>query len=200
MNMRICGIYVITNLKNGMKYVGRSVNCNQRWILHKYEARSKRRKFQALHQAISDYGVENFKFEVLKELPEELLADSEREAMNSLNTKWPYGYNVGSEYGGSSEGSYKREANLRNQREKDPEFDKRYRAARSKAAKARIQKEFANPEWQKECRERASKTFRERMKNEEYRNMISNQRRLAAKASYAAKLAKKQGEINVSVS
>jgi group I intron endonuclease len=198
--MRICGIYVITNLKNGMKYVGRSVNCNQRWILHKYEARSKRRKFQALHQAISDYGVENFKFEILKELSEEFLADAERETMRSLNTKWPYGYNVGSEYGGSSEGAYKREANLKNRRVKDLEFDKKYRQARSKAAKARMEKEAKNPDWYKQCREKASNTFRERMQNEEYRIMISNQRRLAAKASYAAKLLKKQEANNVPVS
>lgn len=198
--MRVCGIYVITNLKNGMKYVGRSVNCNQRWILHKYEARSKRRKLQALHQAIADHGLENFQFEIFKEVPESFLADAEREAMALLNTKWPYGYNVGSEYGGCSEGSYKREANLRNRRAKDPEFDKKYRQARSKAAKVRMEKEAKNPDWYKQCREKASSTFRERMQNEEYRIMISNQRRLAAKASYAARLAKKQEANNVPVS
>ena len=198
--MRICGIYVITNLKNGMKYVGRSVNCNQRWTLHKYEARSQRRKLQALHQAISEYGIENFKFEILKELSEELLADAEREAMCSLNTKWPYGYNVGSEFGGSSEGSYKREANLRNRRQKDPEFDKKYRAARGKAAKARMKKEAENPEWHKDCRERASKTFRERMQNPEYRAMISYKRSLAGKASQASRIAKQQEVNHASVS
>ena len=120
--------------------------------------------------------------------------------MHSLNTKWPNGYNVGSEYGGSSEGSYKREANLRNRRQKDPDFDKKYREARGKAAKARMKKEAENPEWYKECRERASKTFRERMQDPEYKAMISYQRSLAAKAGHASRIAKKQEVNHASVS
>jgi group I intron endonuclease len=198
--MRICGIYIVTNLKNGMKYVGRSVDCNQRWVLHKYEARSKRRKLQALGQAIAEHGIENFKFEIFKEVSEDLLPAAEREAMSLFNTKWPNGYNVGSEYGGSSEGSYKRESILRNRRQKDPEFDKKYRQLRSRAAKARMEKEAKNPDWYKQCREKASNTFRQRMQNEEYRTMISNQRRLAAMASKAAKAAKRMEANNVSFS
>jgi group I intron endonuclease len=198
--MRICGIYIVTNLKNGMKYVGRSVDCNQRWVLHKYEARSKRRKLHALGQAIVDHGVENFKFEIFKEVSEDLLPAAEREAMSLFKTKWPNGYNVGSEYGGSSEGSYKRESILRNRRQKDPEFDKKYRQLRSRAAKARMEKEAKNPDWYKQCRERASNTFRQRMQNEEYRTMISNQRRLAAMASKDARAAKRMEANNVSFS
>jgi group I intron endonuclease len=198
--MRICGIYIITNLKNGMKYVGRSVDCNQRWVLHKYEARSKRRKLQALGQAIAEHGVENFKFEVFKEVSEDLLPKAEKETMSLFNTKWPNGYNVGSEYGGSSEGSYKRESILKNRRQKDPEFDKKYRQLRSMAAKARIEKEVKNPDWYKQSREKALNTFRKRMQDEEYRAMISNQRRLAGIASKAAKAAKRMEESNASLS
>jgi len=198
--MKVCGIYIITNLMNGMKYVGRSSNCKQRWVLHKYEARSKRRQLQELHKAIAQYGVENFKFEIFKEVSEELLPVAEREAMELLKTRWPNGYNVGSEFGGSSEGAYKRESILKNKREADPEFDKKYRALRGKAARARMKKEEANPDWYKECRKRASDTFRERMNNEEYRLKISSQRANAAKIGWANRKPRKEAQINAALS
>ena len=71
---RKTGIYKITNLTNGMCYVGQAVDIAERWRQHikrgiGAEAPTKNK----LYPAMEKYGVENFTFEVIEEcLPNEL--------------------------------------------------------------------------------------------------------------------------------
>lgn len=85
-------VYLITNLINDKKYVGKSNNIKVRWGYHKKVAFGGKEKyptdFFAVHAAIAKYGVENFKIEILEEF------DSEDESYKS-ETRWieTYGSN-----------------------------------------------------------------------------------------------------------
>lgn len=90
-------IYLITNLKNGKKYIGRTIkDINERFLQHKRESRQKYSQ-TPLHIEIQKYGIENFKIEKIYEFN----ADTQKEAnkieqfyIKKYNTKIPNGYNV----------------------------------------------------------------------------------------------------------
>lgn len=60
------GIYLIENLINGHKYVGRSVNIKNRWGQHLREVN--KGGGYSIHAALRKYGIENFSFKVLEEV------------------------------------------------------------------------------------------------------------------------------------
>lgn len=78
-------IYLITNLKNNKFYVGKSNHPSIRWGDHKKVALGGKKKyptdFFAIHAALSKYGIDNFKFEIIDELY------SEKEAYYA-ETRW----------------------------------------------------------------------------------------------------------------
>ena len=98
------GIYKITNQLNGKCYIGQSIDIQNRWTQHIYEG-IHNRKNNKFYNAVKEYGIENFSFEVI----EECLLSS-----NELNTRERYwiayynsyenGYN--STLGGQGEDSW----------------------------------------------------------------------------------------------
>lgn len=68
-------IYLITNLVNGKFYVGKSNRPSIRWGDHRKVALGGREKypaeFFAIHAALSKYGIDNFRFEIIDELDDE---------------------------------------------------------------------------------------------------------------------------------
>jgi group I intron endonuclease len=93
-------IYLITNLKNGKVYVGKSVNPNRRWGHHISTARGGKEKypkeFFALHAAMQKYGIENFEMKVVEECEnEEHSYKLENEWMTKLQSfERERGYNI----------------------------------------------------------------------------------------------------------
>ena len=82
------GIYKITNLVNGKVYIGASKNIEKRWWGHKRCASS------PIHSDLEALGEENFKFEVLLECPETMLAQWERDMICLYDADDPEkGYN-----------------------------------------------------------------------------------------------------------
>lgn len=76
-----CGIYKITNLTNGMCYVGQAVNIADRWKQHiKRGIGADTPTRNKLYPAMLEYGVENFTFEVIEEC--------ERIDLNSKELFW----------------------------------------------------------------------------------------------------------------
>lgn len=55
------GIYCITNIKNGKKYIGQSWNIEKRWKEHAGAYRNSH-----ISNAIKKYGIDNFKFDILR--------------------------------------------------------------------------------------------------------------------------------------
>lgn len=88
------GIQKITNLENGMMYIGQSVNIKDRWGSHiKAGLGAESATRNKLYLAMSTFGVENFTFEILEECSSEQLNEREKfyiEFYDSAN----YGYNV----------------------------------------------------------------------------------------------------------
>lgn len=67
----ICGIYSITNTINLKKYIGQSVNIHKRWNEHR------RGKTGHLYNSFKKYGIDNFDFKVICEVPQSALNDYE---------------------------------------------------------------------------------------------------------------------------
>ena len=82
-----CGIYCITNNINGKKYVGQSVCIEERFQQHICsESNSK------IHKAIEEYGVANFRFEILISCSKSELDEQEVKFIRLLDT-YENGYN-----------------------------------------------------------------------------------------------------------
>lgn len=62
----MCGIYKITNNINGKVYIGQSIDIKRRWRSHKKDFENIDNKF---YRAIRKYGLENFFFEIVEEVP-----------------------------------------------------------------------------------------------------------------------------------
>jgi len=56
-------LYKITNKVNSKVYIGQTINPNQRWNNHKYDAKNNPKYY--LHKAINKYGVHNFDFDII---------------------------------------------------------------------------------------------------------------------------------------
>ena len=81
------GVYKITNLVNGKVYIGASKNIEKRWSNH-------RRGHTTIADDLKTFGLENFKFEVLLECPEDMLAQWERDMICLYDSDDPEkGYN-----------------------------------------------------------------------------------------------------------
>ena len=75
-----CGIYKIENLKNGKCYIGCSKNIEHRWIAHKSESilDYNPQYNYPIHRAFRKYGLDNFSFEILEEVDEQVLFEREK--------------------------------------------------------------------------------------------------------------------------
>ena len=81
------GIYKITNLVNGKVYIGASKNIEKRWGAHRNGHSDLAKEFQT-------FGLENFKFEILLECPEDMLCQWERDMICLYDADDPEkGYN-----------------------------------------------------------------------------------------------------------
>lgn len=65
--MKISGVYKITNNITGDFYIGSSCNIKQRWVSHRNPAGQKQLPNSKLYKAMAEFGLDNFKFEVLEE-------------------------------------------------------------------------------------------------------------------------------------
>ena len=81
------GIYIITNDKTGMSYVGQSVHCGKRLDEHC-------RGDQYIDKVIQTDGIENFTFKILKQVNKSELSAWEDYYIMKYNTMSPNGYNM----------------------------------------------------------------------------------------------------------
>lgn len=93
------GIYCITNLINGKRYIGQSIRIENRWEEHKRNAfdLSREEYNKPFYQAIRKYGLDNFKFEILEECKVEELDEKEKYWIKYYQTFPPdldKGYNL----------------------------------------------------------------------------------------------------------
>ena len=90
------GIYKITNLIDNKCYIGKSIDIERRFKQHRFRLNSRKRtKTSLIRYAILKHGLDNFKFEVLKECPIDHLNDLECFFIR-VYCSWnrEYGYNL----------------------------------------------------------------------------------------------------------
>lgn len=91
-------IYCYTNKINNKKYIGQTINPEQRFRCHKsnYKNPKSIEYNSLLHQAFRKYGYENFSYEILvQDIDDvEILNNLEIYYINKFNSKVPNGYNV----------------------------------------------------------------------------------------------------------
>lgn len=104
-----CGIYKITNTINGKMYIGQSIDIEARWKRHicDYKNDSKNNKF---YNAIKKYGLDNFVFSIICEVPKSALDEYEISYINYYDTV-KNGYNSRE---GGVKGSPSLESNIKN--------------------------------------------------------------------------------------
>ena len=65
-----CGIYSITNILNGQRYIGSSVDIRNRWRSHRNMLRTNRHHSAYLQNSYNANGETNFVFAIIEECPE----------------------------------------------------------------------------------------------------------------------------------
>ena len=93
-NRKITGIYKITNLDNGMCYIGQSVDVADRWRQHvKRGVGAEPVTQNKLYPAMKSIGVENFMFELIEECKGNELTPREKYWTDFYQAQ-TYGYTV----------------------------------------------------------------------------------------------------------
>ena len=82
------GIYTITNIANGHRYVGSAVDIDRRWSQHKSRLRGNGHHSIYLQRAWDTYGEDTFEFEVLERWGTEFLVGMEQWWMNMLQPEY----------------------------------------------------------------------------------------------------------------
>ena len=191
--MKLCGIYLLTNIETGKKYIGQSVDIKGRWRAH-----AKSKADTPISRPIQKHGWESFNKEVLLLCDPEHLDERECAYISMHDTICPSGYNLKGGGGqihrqheitrqkmsASHKGRPKSEEHRRNiglahkGRKQSPEFIARRKAngvRMSDEGRARVA-EFAR-------NRKITEETREKLRKSSQRNIISKETRLKMAAS-----------------
>ncbi len=83
---KISGVYKITNTITGDFYIGSSKNIKKRWVSHKCNSTWTKHPNVKLYQAMIQFGLNNFKFEILEETDN--LREREQAWIEQLNPSY----------------------------------------------------------------------------------------------------------------
>ena len=82
--MKISGVYKITNTITGDFYIGSSKNVKQRWRDHKKPSTWNDNPNNPMYVDMRKYGVDKFVFEILAEVEEDKLKETEQKFIETL--------------------------------------------------------------------------------------------------------------------
>ena len=149
-------IYKITNKINNKIYIGQTIKerPSDRFSQHRYSARHPEQdnSNSYLHKAMREYGVDNFIFEIIEEVPVEVLDERECFWISELNSLVPNGYNLTD--GGEGTKGYSRPQSIEERLKRQQSNKKFYED---------------NPEAIEQARERTKEFWQ----NEEYRQKVT---------------------------
>ena len=156
---KIIGVYKITNTITGDFYIGSSKNVKQRWAVHKCKSKWNECPNNPMYIDMKKYGVDKFVFEIIAEVEEDKLKETEQKFIetlkptyNSCNAK---GLNIERRKKTNRKASRKYEKTDKRKKAKK-EYQKEYQ----KSDKFKeYQKEYYKTEKGKESLKKASKKY-----------------------------------------
>ena len=83
--MKISGVYKITNTATGDCYIGSSNNVKHRWSQHKCPSSWKIHPNSPLYQDFQKYGLDSFELQILAEVEPEKLKETEQQFIEMLH-------------------------------------------------------------------------------------------------------------------
>ena len=81
---KICAVYKITNTITGDFYIGSSKDVKKRWAEHKCQSKWNEQPNSQLYKDMKKYGLNNFVFQILAEVEEAFLKETEQEFIEEL--------------------------------------------------------------------------------------------------------------------
>ena len=84
----ISGIYKITNTITNDFYIGSSKNVKRRWRAHKCKSTWKNNPNKQLYQDMQKYGLDKFDFQILAEVEEGKLKETEQQFIETLKPSY----------------------------------------------------------------------------------------------------------------
>ena len=158
-------IYKITNNINNKIYIGQTIKSRptDRFSQHRYCARhlEQEKSVSYLHRAMNAEGVDNFTFEIIEEVKNEILNEREIYWINFYNSIVPNGYNL--TLGGDGTAGYSRPQSLE-EREKRKQSNKQFYIEHPEARtqlSERTKKLWENEEYRKKVTESNKKFYQE---------------------------------------
>ena len=84
MRNEVCGVYKIENTITGDFYIGSSKDVKRRWGEHKRPSVWKAQPNSPLYKDMQKYGVDKFEFQILEEVEQEYLKETEQQLIEKL--------------------------------------------------------------------------------------------------------------------
>ena len=134
---KIIGIYKITNTITGDFYIGSSKNIKQRWAQHKKSSTWKRCPNNQMYLDMQKYGIDKFVFEILEEVEENSLKETEQQFIETLSPT----------YNSNRANGWDIERSKESQRKAQKKYEK---TEKRKKAKKEYNKEYRKSERYKE--------------------------------------------------
>ena len=118
---KICGVYKIINTITGDFYIGSSKNVKRRWVEHKISSSWNKYPNNPMYLDMQKYGVDKFEFEIIAEVEEDSLKETEQQFIETLKPS----YNNRNANGWDFE-RYKESQNKYNKSDKGKESQNKY--------------------------------------------------------------------------
>ena len=148
--MNISGIYRITNTITGDFYIGSSKNVKQRWANHKCKSTWNKCPNNPMYIDMKKYGLDNFVFEILAEVEEDSLKETEQQFIETLKPT----YNNRNANGLD----FERKKEYNKEYQKSDKYKEYEKTEKRKKAKKEYQKEYQKTD-----------KFKEYQKSEKYK-------------------------------
>ena len=136
MSEKIIGVYKITNTITGDFYIGSSKDVKRRWKEHKCQSIWKKHSNNPMYLDMQKYGVDKFVFEILEEVEEDSLKETEQQFIETLKPT----YNNYNAKGIDVE----RQKEYQNKYNKEYQKTEKYKEYEKSEKRKKYQKEYQN--------------------------------------------------------
>ena len=158
--MNISGIYRITNTITGDFYIGSSKDVKQRWANHKCKSTWNKCPNNPMYIDMKKYGLDKFEFEILAEVEEDSLKETEQQFIETLKPT----YNNRNANGLD----FERKKEYNKEYQKSDKYKKYEKTEKRKKAKKEYQKEYHKSEKYKKYQKEYHKSEKYKKYQKEY--------------------------------